>query len=301
MCLESPTMDIQDLIYLAASADVGNLSRAARILGINTSSISRRIGRLEDELGVTLFDRTSVGVRLTPGGRDVMCHVRRALAELDAVRRSGFHNGSGDIGEVRLGVRIPPVGEPLRGLLDRWRKRHPDIRLSVAEMNDRDLAAGLEAGRLDVALTMSYAVWPLAVSMPLYQAPLVAVLPLGHRLAKYPGIAWTDLRRETILVQGWDQSQAAREFYASFVGSGARFQSHAASQQCVFALVGAGFGVTIAATGHSQVAVPGVIFRPIDEPTAFEQVDLAWLPAREDPAVGRFVAFMRDEARSGLL
>jgi DNA-binding transcriptional LysR family regulator len=294
-------MDVQDLTYLEASADAGNFTRAARILGVNTSSISRRIGRLEDELGLALFERTSAGVRLTAGGRDVMRHVRRALAALDAVRQSGLHNGTGETGEIRLGVRMAPQGQPLCGLLGRWRVQHPNVDISVSEMNDRDLAACLEAGRLDVALTMSYAVSPLAVSIPLYRSPLLAVLPPGHRLAGHSSVGWNDLRPETILVQGWDASQAAREFYASFLGSGARFQAHAASQQSVFALVAAGFGVTMAANGAAEVAAPDVIFKPIDEPTAFEQVALAWLPAREDPAVGRFVAFMRDEARSGLL
>ena len=68
-------MDVQDLTCLVASADAGNLSRAARMLGINTSTISRRIGRLEDELGLALFERGHSGVRLTPGGRAVMLHV----------------------------------------------------------------------------------------------------------------------------------------------------------------------------------------------------------------------------------
>src|SRR5271154_3497066 len=114
-------MEIRDLEYLLASADAGNFGRAAKSLGLNTSTISRRIGRLEDELGLALFERGHAGGRLTAGGRAVIRHVRRALAELDAVKHTGIQNGSGGAGEIRLGVRLPPIGEPLGGLLSSWR------------------------------------------------------------------------------------------------------------------------------------------------------------------------------------
>jgi Bacterial regulatory helix-turn-helix protein, lysR family/ABC transporter substrate binding protein len=80
-------MNLADLQYLTASADAGNFARAAKAHGLHASTISRRIGRLEDELGLTLFERGSFGIRLTGGGRSV--HVRLALADLDAVHTAG--------------------------------------------------------------------------------------------------------------------------------------------------------------------------------------------------------------------
>jgi DNA-binding transcriptional LysR family regulator len=165
-------------------------------------------------------------------------------------------------------------------------------------MNDRDLAAALVARHLDVVLTPSHAVWPHATSLPVYRDRLLAALPLGHPLAAQSTVTWDDLRDEIILVQGWAESQAARGLYASFLGDGARFRSHAAGKQCVFALVGAGFGITLATASQSEVAFPGVVFKTIDDPAASIQIVLAWLPELEDAAVGRFVAFLRDEARS---
>jgi DNA-binding transcriptional LysR family regulator len=79
-------MDIRDLMYLEASAAAGNFTRAAKSLQINTSTISRRAGRFEDELGLALFERRHGGVRLTSGGKAVLPHIRRALAE---TRRGG--------------------------------------------------------------------------------------------------------------------------------------------------------------------------------------------------------------------
>ena len=127
-------MDIRDLMYLEASAAAGNFTRAAKSLRIDTSTISRRVGRFEDELGLALFERGHDGVRLTSGGKAVLPHIRRALAELDAIRHAGDQNGTGIVGEVRLAVRMPPIGEPLRSLLLGWREKYPEVVLTVAEM-----------------------------------------------------------------------------------------------------------------------------------------------------------------------
>jgi DNA-binding transcriptional LysR family regulator len=144
----------------------------------------------------------------------------------------------------------------------------------------------------------SHTLWPDAVTAPLYRERIVAAIPCEHPLSEHDAVDWKSLRRETFLVQAWDNSHSAREFYSSFMGCGVRFESHAGSKQCVFALVAAGFGITLATTSQAEVVFPGVVYRPIREENAWVQVELVWCPEAEDPAVGRFVAFMRDEARS---
>ena len=291
-------MEVRDLMYIEASAAAANFTRAAKSLGINTSTISRRVSRIEDELGLALFERGSAGVRLTTGGRTLLPHVRRALAELDAIKLAGIQNGHGLAGEVRLAVRMPPVGEPLRSLLADWRGRHSNVGLTVSEMNELDIQAAIRQRRIDVALMTRHTLWPDAVTAPLYRERLLVALPRGHPFAHRRAIHWATLRRETFLVQGWDNSQSAREFYTSFMGCGVRFLSHPASKQTVLALVAGGFGVTLVTKSQAGVAVPGVVYRTIDEDNAWVEIELLWFPDAEDPAVGRFVAFMRDEARS---
>jgi hypothetical protein len=140
--------------------------------------------------------------------------------------------------------------------------------------------------------------WTDAVTAPFYRERLVAAVPCGYPISEHVAVDWERLRSETFLVQGQDNSHSAREFYASLMGYGPRFESHAGSKQCVFALVAAGFGITLATTSQAEVVFPGVVYRAICEENAWVQVELAWCPDAEDPAVGRFVASMRDEARS---
>ena len=291
-------MDLMDLRYLSIVVESGSFSGAAESLGVKPSTISRRIIRLEDELGVTIFERGSFGIRLTAAGRRVMVPVRRTLDGLDSVRQVGKSSGAGMTGHVRLGVRMPPVGDPLQSLLAAWRNQHPDVVLTLHELNDHQISAALAERSLDIAFVTTQALRRGANSIPVYREPLVAALPHGHILASYESLTWTLLRDQTLLAQGWDDSHSAREFYASLLGDSVNFSSHPASKQSVMALVGAGFGITLAAQSQAEVVFPGVVYKPILEEDAWVQVELAWRPTTEDAAVGRFVAFMRDEARS---
>ena len=169
-------MEIRDLKYLAAAASTSNFGRAAKSLGVDTSTISRHIARLEDELGLALFERANTGVHLTPGGKAVMVHVNRTLAEFDAVGRSARQNGTGHAGEIRLGVRMPPVGEPLGSLLAGWRVRHPNVVLTIVEMNEPSMAMALEHRRLDVGIVTSFTPCANSEALPLYRERLTAAL-----------------------------------------------------------------------------------------------------------------------------
>jgi DNA-binding transcriptional LysR family regulator len=227
-----------------------------------------------------------------------MVQVRRSLDAFDTVIRAGKSNGAAKKGRLRLGVRMPPIGQPLQPLLATWRTRHPGVVLTLHELNDNEIFAALAERTLDAALVTTHTLRRGANSIPLYREPLVAALPHGHILASYESLTWTLLGDQILLTQGWDDSHSDREFYASFLGDGVKFSSHPASKQSVMALVGAGFGITLAAQSQAEVVFPGVVYKPILEDDAWLQIELAWLPTSEEAAVGRFVAFMRDEARS---
>ncbi len=291
-------MDLVDLRYLSIAVETGSISSAAQALGVNPATISRRIGRLEDELGVTVFERGRFGIRLTAAGRDLMVLVRRTLDSFDAVTRAGKSSGVARTGRLRLGVRMPPIGQPLQLLLADWRIRHPGVVLTLHELNDNQIAEALAQHSLDAAFVTTFAPRRGANTIPIYREPLVAALPQGHRLASHDSLMWDLLRGHTFLTQGWEDSHAARAFYASLLGDVTKFSSHPASKQSVMALVGAGFGITLATQSQAEVAFPGVVYRPIREDDAWVQVELAWRPTSEDAAVGRFIAFMRDEAQS---
>ncbi len=292
------TIDFEALRYLLAVADGGRFVRAAEFLEINAGSLGKRIQRIEEELGFTVFERNHDSIRPTSAGAEIIIHVKRILAEFDDLLMAARRAGLGQVGRIRLAVRLPAVGEPLQGILRVWRERYPGVHLTIHELNERDIVKGMEDRQLDAALMTKHTLWPHAVAEPIYRERLLVAFPKDHPLARRKRLTWAALREQTLLVQGWEDSHTAREYYAGFLGSGARFGSHAASKQSVLGLVGAGFGVTLVTEAQAQVRVPGVVFRPIDEDNAELEVELVWVPENKDPVVGRFVSFMQEVSAS---
>jgi DNA-binding transcriptional LysR family regulator len=286
-------MQLVALKYFVAVADHGSFTAAAERLGVSASTLTRSISTLEDNLGLTLFERSSRGVALAPAAAPVLAETKRMLASLESVTEAAEAAARGKAGDLRLGVRSPPLGEPLRGMLARWRQDHPNVRLIVHELPDLELFSELVARRIDVALIPSFAPWPQVVMEPLYRERMVAAVPQDHALARRDALKWTDFHGETIYVQDWAQSHAMREFYATMMGVGMPLHPIAASKQTVFSLVATGFGVTLAQQSQSEASFPGVAFRKVDETNAQVEFSLAWSPQSECALIGRFLGSMR--------
>ncbi len=113
-------MQLVALKYFVAVADHGSFTAAAERLGVSASTLTRSVSTLEDNLGLTLFERSLRGVALAPGAAPVLAETKRMLASLEAVTEAAGGAARGIAGDLRLGVRSPPLGEPLRGMLGRY-------------------------------------------------------------------------------------------------------------------------------------------------------------------------------------
>lgn len=135
---------------LLAVVEAGSFAKAARKLGVDTSTLTRKVTELEDELGLTLLERSRSGVKLTCGGEAAIIRIRRMLADLEGLVESARTDGTGRSGAFRLGIRHSPVGDPLRRLLAMWRQGHPMAAVTLHEMPDHDLYAALASRRLSL-------------------------------------------------------------------------------------------------------------------------------------------------------
>jgi DNA-binding transcriptional LysR family regulator len=291
-------MNIASLKYILVVSEAGSFAAAARQLKLHTSTLSRHIFTLEEELGTTIFEREHSGVRLTSSGHKILVYARQTLADIDALNKIAHTSGVGKQGCVRIGVHIPPISGPLVELLSRWHHFHPNVELSLHEFPDGHLQNAIRDRQLDAVLMAEHALPPDLAWEPMHSERLLMAAPSYHALSRHPFVSWTMLRKEAVLVQDWPQSHLTRAFYGELFGHGTRFQPHAASKQSVLAMVAANFGITLATESQASMGFPGISFVPISDENASINMVLAWLPQSDDPAVGRFIAFMRDEARS---
>lgn len=133
------TMDLNALELFVAAAEAGSFSEAARRMRVPLPTLSRRVRKLEDDLGVRLLERGPNGLALTPAGTQLLAEATPALASLSQAEQR-LYDSSGVAGTLR--VSIPPHFEPMKPVFSEFCRRYPAVRLDVFVTDRRvDLVA----------------------------------------------------------------------------------------------------------------------------------------------------------------
>ncbi|MFD9125248.1 LysR family transcriptional regulator [Kitasatospora sp. NPDC059571] len=148
-------MQLQQLRYFAAVADLRNFTRAAERLLVAQPSLSQQIRSLERELGGELFHRTRGNIALTDAGEALLPLARRILADADSARLAVQETVQLRRGRVRLGAPPSLCTSLVPDVLAAFRAHHPGVDLRVSEGGSGDLTAALGSGELDLALLIA--------------------------------------------------------------------------------------------------------------------------------------------------
>ena len=242
-------MNLQELRYLVAVADHRHFGRAAEACRVSQPTLSSQIKKLEEELGVTLLERTNKRVDLTPVGSQILAHARQALAE--AAQMGEVARAARDplAGALKLGV-IPTLAPYLMPLiLKPLRQAYPGLTIDLWEDQTRALIEGLRNHRLDAALLATPPDAPEITEIALFDEPLLAALPLKHRRAGARRVSEEELSEELlVLADGHclaNQALAACGAKAGPGRSGLRNSMQAATLETLVNLVAAGYGATL--------------------------------------------------------
>ena len=130
---ESPAIDIVSIAQGLLVAECLSFRRAAKVLGVRQSTVSRRVRSLEDRLGVSLFERYHGGVRVTAAGTRFLERARHALLHLDHAVKSAAAAGRGENGVLRIGIFSSMGAGFLRELIREYSARHPDVVIQISE------------------------------------------------------------------------------------------------------------------------------------------------------------------------
>ncbi len=241
-------MNLQDLRYLVAVADHRHFGRAAEACGVSQPTLSGQIRKLEDELGVTLLERTNKRVALTPVGSQILLHAQRALAEAKQMQDVARAACDPLTGPLRLGV-IPTLAPYLMPLiLKPLRIAYPGLTIQLWEDQTLPLIDSLRNHKLDAALLATAAQAPEITEIALFEEPLLAALPLHHPLAKLKMIDEAALAGELlVLAEGHCLANQALTACGARHGarSALRGSMQAATLDTLINLVAAGYGTTL--------------------------------------------------------
>ncbi|GAA3564434.1 LysR substrate-binding domain-containing protein [Streptomyces osmaniensis] len=191
---------LAQLRAFAAVAEHLHFRDAAAAIGMSQPALSGAVSALEESLGVTLLERTTRKVLLSPAGERLAVRAKAVLAEVGALMEEAEAVRAPFTGVLRLGV-IPTVAPYLLPTVLRLvHDRYPQLDLQVHEEQTASLVDGLTTGRLDLLLLAVPLGVPSIAELPLFDEDFVLVTPLGHSLGGREGIPREELRALNLLL-----------------------------------------------------------------------------------------------------
>jgi DNA-binding transcriptional LysR family regulator len=287
-------MELRHLRTIAAVAKHRSLTKAGDELYLTQSAVSQQISRLEQELGVEVFRRTSRSVELTAEGRVILGYAQRVLAEVDGMR-SELEEITGLLrGELHIGGVYPTGPYDLFGMLADFRAAHPGVAIHMGEATQEDVLTALRADELDCAFA---ALEPDALgdefaATLIWEDEFVVALAPGHPLCAQPQVTFEELAAEDLI--SYRDNSALRRRVERRLGERDLEPREAficTEMAAVRGLASKGLGVAVLPRSVAEEPGPPIELRPIGPDRLTWPIALVWRAARRQTPAGK--AFLK--------
>lgn len=279
-------MTLTELKYIVAVARERHFGHAAEACYVSQPTLSVAIKKLEDELGVTIFERGSAEFSVTPLGAQIVAQAERVLEQTAAIKEIANQNKDPLSGPLRLGVIYTIGPYLLPGLVKQMIAHVPQMPLILQENFTVRLVELLRQGELDAAI-MALPLPDQGLSMQaLYDEPFVVAMPRQHEWAKRSSITAQDLKSETMLLLGnghcfRDQVLEVCPEMSRFStpGNGMQRTFEGSSLETIRHMVASGIGLTVlpSASVPDMENGEGMLrYLPFSAPTPTRRVVIAW-------------------------
>jgi DNA-binding transcriptional LysR family regulator len=296
-------MELRHLRYFIAVAEELHFTRAAERLHIGQPPLSHAIQVLEADVGARLLDRSKRWVRLTEAGKLFLADARRILALAEQAAETARRAERGEAGELRIGFTYSTPLTPLFAeVINRYRQEFPLVTLTLHEMATMRQLDAIGQRNLDLGFIRppELTIPPAIKVTSLREDPLVAVLPVGHRLAAKGAVAIGELAELPFVMYPPDAGTGIYpQIYrlcheAGFVP---RIVQTAGEASTIIGLVAAGSGITLLPSSFDRIRMDGVCYRPIVDKEATTMLLLAQRAEESSPLIDAFVALVTDAVK----
>lgn len=240
-------LTLRDLQYLAAVADEQHFGKAAIVCHVSQPALSAQIKKIEDFLGITLFERSNRRVVITSAGEKIVAQAKVVLEEAQKIVELAKGMSKPLSGNLRLGA-IATLGPYfLPYLLVPIRKQYPEVKLMIKEGLTDNLISDLRTGKLDAVLAApTFSTYGLK-TFPLFIEPFILAAPKSHPLIKKSSLKAKDLNAEemVLLEDGHCLKDQTLELCPANRRGGSRISFQATSLETLRQLVAAGNGYTL--------------------------------------------------------
>ena len=288
-------MDTQHILSFVAAAEEKNFSRAAERVSLTQPTLSRHIQRLEEELGVELFDRSGHAVELTGPGAAFLQEARRTLDQVEIARREAQRAAEGEVGRLVIGFTGYAMYGALPRFLRRFRERHPRVALTLREMRTHEQPDALRRRTISVGFTGACP--EDFASEVVAREEMLLAFPARHPLAGTSEVALADLAEESFVMVA---RPSEPELFDGLIdlcrqaGFGPRIAQRASRMGVALGMVGAGLGAAfVPASMRNRPGTQDVRFVPLAGPAPHLLLRMVWSEDDPDPVLRHFVEAVR--------
>lgn len=280
---------IRHLYLFLAVAEELHFGRAAKRLGMSQPPLSAQIRTLETALQAQLFTRTGKGVQLTPVGAAVLPAVRKFVDDLEQLESAVREAVAGRTGVITIGAITSSMLECLPDLIRRIKISHPDIAISVREIDSVEAVPALDTGDIDFAFArLEGMLSPSIHSIPMVEDQLAVAIPLTHRLAGSSRIHLNELAEEDFVMFA---RQVSPVYFDSIISAcrSRGFSPHilheVRSVASQVAFVSCGQGIALVPSSLEKLAPDSVAVLKLSDNIRVVTTAMAWCTASKNPLV----------------
>ncbi|MBW4652505.1 MAG: LysR family transcriptional regulator [Kaiparowitsia implicata GSE-PSE-MK54-09C] len=277
-------MDIKDLRCFIVLAEELNFRRAAEKLHMSQPPLTRLIGQLERELGITLFERTTRRVELTEAGQSLLREARGLILCADETARRIRHATSEASNRLRVGYVPLALYTVLPQFLDQCRKDFPELELDLRERTTDMQLSELCSAEIDIGFIYMPVYSNLLAVKSVYREPMKLAVPNSHPMANHSGVKLTDFASDVLIMHSRAENPAMYDDIlrcCTVAGFSPRILQKADDQSCM-ALLMAGQGVHFIASGVECLEPNGLKHLAISGTAPTLELAIAW--RQEDPS-----------------
>lgn len=275
--------------------EVGAFRRAARGSSSTQSTMSRRVRRLEDQLGVSLLERGPAGVRMTNAGKAFHSQVMTVLENLsDAVEKAGRAGAAVD-GILKLGTLGSISCGVLRSLVLMFKERHPGVVITLEEGHLTDMSRRILNHELDALFAPKREDFGDLDRIELSAEPLVLAVSGKNGLFGSGEVSWSELASVPFLTTANDvgpQISAEIAMAASQHGFEPTILEHDVSRDTLLNMVGIDVGVALCPASWTGASYPDVRYVRLAERRLFPYM-IAWSARNDNPALRRLIGLAK--------
>ncbi|NLS75116.1 LysR family transcriptional regulator [Bradyrhizobium brasilense] len=293
------TIELKQLRCAVLASSSGSLRKAADLLCVRHSALSRSVAQLEHLVGTALFERSPAGIRPTRAGHSFLGRASTILEEIDALVEAAGEVARGCSGALSVGLCTSVSGGNLRSILSEFVHRFQRIDVAAIEQSPTELNKALRSGAADIIILPGRASSTDLEARALWHERISVLLPTDHVLAARQTICWTDLLDQSILLAAPVKAGGLEDMVEAKLlmqGITENIRRHHASRHLIYGLTSIGLGISFALDSDIGAIGNDVVSRELHDDRGQMEVGFCahWRPDNGNPALRHFLNLLRE-------